>query len=52
MSSRGLVLGSDVASTDRAGVVGVVGGTFAVGVVPLSCAGISVFGFCHFDSPA
>ena len=41
VSSRGLVLGSDVASTDRGGVVGVVGGTFAAGVVSLSCAGIS-----------
>ena len=41
-SSRGLVLDSDVDSTSRAGVVGVVGGTFAAGVVPLSCAaGIS-----------
>ena len=34
--------GADVASASRAGVVGVVGGTFAAGVVPLSCAaGIS-----------
>ena len=41
VSSRGLVLGSGVASTDRGGVVGVVGGTFAAGVVSLSCAGIS-----------
>ena len=42
VSSRGLVLDSDVDSASRAGVVGVVGGTFAAGVVPLSCAaGIS-----------
>ena len=40
-SSRGLVLDSDVDSTSRAGVVGVVGGTFVTGVVSLSCAGIS-----------
>ena len=40
-SSRGLVLDSDVDSTSRAGVVGVVGGTFVAGVVSLSCAGIS-----------
>ena len=37
VSSRGLVLGSDVDSTSRAGVVGVVGGTFSAGVVSLSC---------------
>ena len=41
VSSRGLVLDSDVDSTSRAGVVGVVGGTFAVlsftAVVLLSC---------------
>ena len=41
VSSRGLVLGSDGASTDRGGVVGVVGVTFVAGVVSLSCAGIS-----------
>ena len=41
VSSRGLVLDSDVDSTSRAGVVGVVGGTFVTGVVSLSCAGIS-----------
>ena len=41
VSSRGLVLDSDVDSTSRAGVVGVVGGTFVAGVVSLSCAGIS-----------
>ena len=41
VSSRGLVLDSDVGSTSRAGVVGVVGGTFVTGVVSLSCAGIS-----------
>ena len=40
-SSRGLVLDSDVDSTSRAGVVGVVGGTFDAGVVSLSSAGIS-----------
>ena len=41
MSSRGLVLGSDVDGTSRVGVVGVVGGAFVAGVVSLSCAGIS-----------
>ena len=41
VSSRGLVLDSDVGSTSRAGVVGVVGCTFAAGVVSLSCAGVS-----------
>ena len=40
-SSRGLVLDSDVDSTRRVGVVGVVGGKFVAGVVSLSCAGIS-----------
>ena len=39
VSSRGLVLGSDVDSTSRAGVVGVVGGAFVASVVSLSCAG-------------
>ena len=41
VSSQGRVLGSDVGGTSRAGVVGVVGGTFAVlsftAVVLLSC---------------
>ena len=41
VSSRGLVLDSDVGSTSRAGVVGVVGGAFVASVVSLSCAGIS-----------
>ena len=41
VSSRGRVLGSDVGGTSRAGVVGVVGGSFVAGVVSLSCAGIS-----------
>ena len=41
VSSRGLVLDSDVDSASRAGVVGVVGGTFVTGVVSLSCTGIS-----------
>ena len=41
VSSRGLVLGPDVDSTSRAGVVGVVWGAFVAGVVSLSCAGIS-----------
>ena len=41
VSSRGLVLDSDVDSPNRAGVVGVVEGTFVAGVVSLSCAGIS-----------
>ena len=41
VSSRGLVLDSDVDSTRRVGVVGVVGGKFVAGVVSLSCAGIS-----------
>ena len=41
VSSWGLVLGSDVGSTSRAGVVGAVGGTFSAGVVSLSCSGIS-----------
>ena len=41
VSSRGLVLDSDVDSTSRAGVVGVVGGAFVASVVSLSCAGIS-----------
>ena len=40
-SSRGLVLDSDVDSTSRAGVVGVVGGAFVASVVSLSCAGVS-----------
>ena len=39
VSSRGLVLDSDVDSTSRAGVVGVVGGAFVASVVSLSCAG-------------
>ena len=41
VSSRGLVLDSDVDSTSRAGVVGVIGGAFAAGVVSLSCPGLS-----------
>ena len=42
MASQGRVLGSDVGGTCRAGVVGVIGGTFAICAMVSPCPGISV----------
>ena len=50
VSSRGLVLGSDGASTDRGGVVGVVGVTFVAGVGDISTDLLSPGGDAHSRS--